>query len=140
MENLNNKTFSNKTFLNKTFLWDYEITDTDLIKKLERNFHRSFELVSDGHYICKGYRQPLLAHINDKLSYVCDPLRYSGSYTYNGEDEITLHASYGRFVTYKKMIIFGLPFMVCTGLTEDDAILAAMTDKRFIESLIKVLG
>ena len=124
----------------KTFLYDFEITDSTLVRKLERNVLGCFEQVSDGHYVCKGYRQPLLTHISDRLAYVCDPFKYNGSYTYNGQDEITLHSTYGHFDTYKKMTIFGLPFMVCTSMSDDDAILSAMTDIHFVKSLIRALA
>jgi hypothetical protein len=96
----------------KTFLYDFEITDTTLVRKLERNVLGYFEQDTDGHYVCRGYGQPLLAHISDKVARVLDPFGYNGSYTYNGQDEITLHTRYGHFDTYKKMTIFGLPFMV----------------------------
>jgi hypothetical protein len=123
-----------------TFLYDFEITDSTLVRKLECNVLGYFEQVSDNHYVCKGYRQPLLAHISDRLAYVCDPFKYNGSYTYTGQDEITLHATYGRFNTYKKLTIFGLPFMVCTSLSDDDAILSATTDIMFVKSLIRALA
>ena len=122
------------------FVYDFKITDSTLMRKLERNALGYFEQVSNNHYVCKGYEQPLLAHISDKLAYVCDPFKYSGSYTYEGQDEITLHSTYGRLDTYKKMTIFGLPFMVCTDMSDDDAILAAMTDIKFVESLIRALA
>ena len=124
----------------KTFLYDFEITDSTLVRKLERNVLGYFEQVSDGHYVCKGYEQPLLAHISDRLAYVCNPFGYNGSYTYKGQDEITLHATYGHFDTYKKMTIFGLPFMVCTSMSDDDAVLSAMTDIKFVKSLIRALA
>jgi hypothetical protein len=124
----------------KIFLYDFEITDCTLVRKLERNVLGYFEQVSDGHYVCKGYRQPLLAHVSDGHAYVCDPFKYNGSYTYNGHHEITLHSTYGRLKTYKKMTIFGLPFMVCTNMSDDDAILSAMTDIKFIKSLIRALA
>lgn len=123
-----------------TFLYDFEITDSALAHKLERNVLGYFEQVSDNHYVCKGYSQPLLAHIYDDIAYVCNPFKYSGSYTYNGQDEITLHSTYGRFNTYKKMTIFGLPFMVCTNMSDNDAILSAMTDIKFVKSLIRALA
>ena len=63
-----------------------------------------------------------------------------GSYTYDGEDTIKLHSTYGRINTYKKMTIFGLPFMVETDMSEENAVLAAMTDKNFIKSLIEALA
>ena len=124
----------------KTFLYDFEITDSTLVRKLERNVLGYFEKDADGHYVCKGYSQPLLAHISNKTAYVCDPFGYNGSYTYNGQDEITLHARYGHFDTYKKMTIFGLPFMVCTSMSDDDAVLSAMTDIKFVKSLIRALA
>lgn len=124
----------------KTFLYDCEITDYTLVCKLKHNVLGYFEQVSDDHYVCKGYKQPLLAHVTDNLAYVCDPFKYNGSYTYNEHDEITLHSTYGRLQTYKKMIIFGLPFMVCTNMSEEDARASAMTDIRFINSLIRALA
>ena len=124
----------------KTFLYDFEITDSALVRKLERNVLGYFEQGDDGHYVCRGYGQPLLTHISDKVACVLDPFRYIGSYTYDGQDEVTLHSTYGRFNTYKKMTIFGLPFMVCTDMSDDDAVLSAMTDIRFAKSLIRALA
>ena len=124
----------------KTFLYDFEITDSTLVRKLERNVLGYFEQDTDNHYVCKGYGQPLLAHISDKVARVLDPFGYMGSYTYDGQDEITLHSTYGHFDTYKKMTIFGLPFMVCTSMSDDDAILSAMTDIKFAKSLIRALA
>lgn len=122
-------------------LYDFEITTPALCKKLERNVLRYFERVStDEEYICKGYEQPLLAHVSNNYAFVCNPFEYHGSYDYKGQDEITLHAQYGRFNTYRKMVIFGLPFMVCTNLSDTDAILAAETDIKFVKSLIRALA
>lgn len=121
-------------------LYDFTIEDSYLQNKLRRNVLKLFEEVSDGCYICKGYRYPLLAHISDKHSIVYSPFNYMGSYTYNGEDTIRLHSTYGRIDTYKKMTIFGLSFMVKTDMPEEDAILAATTDKNFIKSLISALA
>lgn len=121
-------------------LYDFTIEDSYLQNKLRRNVLNLFKEVSDGCYICKGYRYPLLAHISDKYSKVYSPFNYMGSYTYNGEDTIRLHSTYGRIDTYKKMIIFGLAFMVKTDMPEEEAMLAATTDKNFIKSLISALA
>lgn len=124
----------------KTFLYDFEITNDVLVRKLKRNILKYFEETSEGHYICKGYEQPLLVHISNKMAFACNPFEYHGSYTYKGQNEITLHSRYGIFHTYKKMVIFGLPFMVCTDMTEEEAVLAAMTDVKFVKSLIQALA
>ena len=124
----------------KTFLYDLEISDYELERKLRRNVLGYFEEISDGHYVCKGYDQPLLAHISNEVSFVCCPFKYSGAYEYKGENEISLHATYGRVYTYKKMIIFGMPFMVCTNMTNKEAITHAMADVKFVTSLIKALA
>lgn len=121
-------------------LYDFTIEDSYLQNKLRCNVLNLFKEVSDGCYICKGYRYPLLAHISDKYSRVYSPFNYMGSYTYNGEDTIRLHSTYGRIHTYKKMIIFGLPFMVETNMSKENAVLAAMTDINFIKSLITALA
>lgn len=122
------------------FLYDFKITNEWLINKLKRNILGYFEETTNGHYICKGYDYPLLARVSNGFSLIHSPFKYSGSYSYGGENEITLHSTYGRFRTYKKMIIFGIPFMVDTEMSEEDAVLAAMTDKHFIESLIRALA
>lgn len=121
-------------------LYDFTIEDSYLQKKLRRNVLNYFKEVSDGYYICKGYEYPLLARISNNYSIVYSPFNYMGSYTYNGENTIKLHSTYGRMETYKKMTIFGLSFMVNTKLSEEEAILAATTDKKFIESVIKALA
>lgn len=121
-------------------LYDFTIEDTHLQNKLRTNVLNLFKEVSDGNYICKGYEYPLLAHISNSYSKVYSPFNYMGSYDYNGEDTIKLHSTYGRMETYKKMTIFGVPFMVNTNLSEEDAILAATTDKNFIKSLILALA
>jgi hypothetical protein len=121
-------------------LYDFTIEDSYLQNKLRRNVLNLFKEVSDGCYICKGYKYPLLARIANKYSTVYSPFNYMGSYTYNNEDTIRLHSTYGRINTYKKMTIFGLSFMVETDMSEEDAVVAAMTDKKFIEALIKALA
>lgn len=122
------------------FLYGFEITKEKYARKLERNIFKYFAKVDAQNYICKGYTQPLLACIHDRHSFVCSPFGYNGSYEYKGQTEITLHSTYGHFDTYKKMTIFGLPFMVKTDLSDDDAVLAAMTDIHFVESLINALA
>lgn len=121
-------------------LYDFKIEDSYLQNKLKHNVLNYFKEVSDGCFICKGYRYPLLARISNNYSTIYSPFNYMGSYTYNGENTIKLHSTYGRIETYKKIIIFDLPFMVNTKLSEKEAILAATTDKKFIESLIKALA
>ena len=117
-----------------------------LAKALENS--KFFELISFKedllcnkfyNYEFKGYRQPLLCYVSDDFALVYSPYDYMGSYTYDGQDTITLHSTYGKFDTYRKIMIFGVPFMVKTSLSDEDAILAAETDEHFISSLIKAL-
>ena len=131
--------------MRKYYLNGYEV-DKSLAKHLEKS--RYFKLVNFKedllcnkfyYYEFKGYCMPLLCHVSDNFSLVHSPYDYNGNYTYNGEDTICLHSTYGRFDTYRKIEILGVPFMVHTSLSNDDAILAAETDKHFISSLIKAL-
>ena len=84
-------------------------------------------------------RQPLLCRASNNSCMVYSPYEYDGNYTYSGENEITLHSTYGRFETYRKISIFGVPFMVCSRLTAEDVVLAAETCPKFLEQLIKAL-
>ena len=125
--------------------------DPRFAKKLEQN--REFELVKFKedllcnkfyHYEFKGFvlcgdTVPLLCYVSNNRASVYSPYEYSGSYRYNGEDRICLHDRYGRFEEYRKLEILGVPFMVCSELSDEDAVLAAETDKHFIASLIKAL-
>ena len=131
--------------MKKYYLNGFEVKP-HLAKYLERS--KYFELINFRedllcnkfyHYEFKGYKQPLLCFVSDDFSLVHSPYEYSGSYTYNGERTISLHSTYGRFETYRIIQIFGVPFMVNTLLSDEDAILAAETDDHFISSLIKAL-
>ena len=131
--------------MKRYYLCGFEIKP-NLVKNLEKssffelaNYKEDLLCNKYYYYEFKGYRQPLLCHISDRLCIVHSPYSYSGSYTYNGEDEICLHSTYGRFDKYKKLEIFGVPFMVKTSLSDEDTILAAETDNTFIMSLIKAL-
>ena len=119
-----------------TKMYGFEITQERLIKKLENNIFKCFEKISDEDYIFKGYSQPLLASIKNNWELVFSPFKYMGSYDYKGQDIITLHSTYGKFNTYKKLIIFGVPFMVETEMTDEDAIMSAETSRKFVEWLI----
>lgn len=132
--------------MKKYFLYDYSITDSRLIKKLETSKYFGIESTREDlygntyvTYKFTGYKQPLLCHVTDNFCLVHSPYNYSGNYNYNGEDTITLHSTYGRFDTYKLLSIFGVPFMVKSLLNDEDAILSAETDYHFIKSLIKAL-
>ena len=117
------------------------------LRILERNIFGYFSLNYKEDLICnkfyhyefKGYKQPLLCHVSNNMVMVHSPYNYYGSYKYNGEDTITLHSTYGRFDTYRKLTILGLPFMVCSSLSDEDAILSAETDEDFINELIEAL-
>ena len=131
----------------KYFLHDFEITDKKLIGRLKRSEY--FKVVDTKidwlnnvqyHYKFTGYSKPLLAYVSDKYCSVHTPYHYVGSYNYNGQDEITLHSTYGRLEHYKKIAIFDIPFMVESSmLNEEDIVLCAETDFKFIKSLISAL-
>lgn len=132
--------------MKKHYLYDYQITDSRLIKTLTTSKYFNIAKTREDlygnlhiHYEFKGYHQPLLCYISNNFCRVNSPYNYSGSYNYNGEDIITLHSTYGRFQTYKKFFIFGVPFMVNSTLEDEEIILAAETDIEFIKSLIKAL-
>lgn len=125
--------------------------DLSFAKKLEKN--KSFKLVNfkedllcnkfyyyefRGRVVC-GDTVPLLCRVSNNRACVYSPYDYSGSYKYNSEDRIWLHSTHGRFEEYRKLEIFGVPFMVCSSLSDEDAVLAAETDKHFIASLIEAL-
>lgn len=125
--------------------------DPRFAKKLEQN--RNFELVNfkedllcnkfyyyefRGRVVC-GDTVPLLCYVSNNITLVHSPYEYSGSYRYNGENKICLYNTYGCLEEYRKLEILGVPFMVCSLLSDEDAVLAAETDKHFIASLIKAL-
>lgn len=121
------------------YLHDFEITDLRLVSKLKWNFRDAFEKVSKDHYIFKGFWQPLLAVVEDGSGSVASLYDHDGLYTYRGQNKITLRGYGNKYYTYRKIIIFGVPFMVCTSLSDEDAALAAMTSRMFVESLIDAL-
>lgn len=132
--------------MKKYYLHDFEIKDKQLINRLEKS--KYFSLTDENqdlygnkyyHYKFTGYRQPLLALVTDTFSLVYSPYDYMGSYDYKGEDTITLHSTYGRMHTYRRIELFGIPFMVDTCLSDDDIQLSVETDKSFTMSLIKAL-
>lgn len=132
--------------MKKYFLYDYLITDSRLIKRLETSKYFAVDTTKEDlygniyiTYKFTGYTQPLLCHITNNDCMVYSPYNYSGNYTYNGENVITLHSTYGRVVTYKLLNIFGVTFMVNSRLDDEDAVLSAETDYSFIESLLKSL-
>lgn len=133
--------------MRKYYLNGFEFKPTDKILRTleESKFFKLVDYEEDllcnkyYHYEFKGYRHPLLCHIANNLTLVHSPYKYMGSYTYNGEDTICLHSTYGRFDNYRKLVIMGIPFMVNSLLSDEDAILSAETDESFIISLIKAL-
>lgn len=125
---------------NKVYLYDVEITDKELARRLQRNILNYFTEVTEGRYTCNGYEHPLLTHITNTHAHIYDPFKYSGSYNYNGQQQITLHSTYGRLNHYRLLNIYNLYFYVDTTLSDEDAVLAAMTDSTFINTLIKALA
>lgn len=132
--------------MDKYFMYDFEIKDRKLVTRLVKS---EYFLLADEkedlygnkyhHYSFVGYRQPLLCLVTDIMSIVYSPYDYMGNYDYKGEDTITLHSTYGRMNTYRKIELFGIPFMVDSRLSDDDILLAVLTDDSFVKSLIKAL-
>ena len=132
--------------MKKVYLHGYNITDARLIRRLETCKYFAIDstkedLYGNIHVTYKftGYRQPLLCSVSDNFTMIHSPYDYMGNYTYNGEDKIVLHNTCGHFDTYRKIDIFGVPFMVKSNLSNDDCVLAAETDYSFIKDLIKAL-
>ena len=128
------------------YIYDYKITDIRLIKKLETCRYFAIKETKEDFYgnehvtyQFNGYSRPLLCNVYDNFAIIHSPYEYAGSYTYSGEDVITLHSTYSRFDTYRKIYIFGVPFMVKSLLCDEDVVLAAETDCGFIKQLIKAL-
>jgi hypothetical protein len=132
--------------MKKYFLNGFAVANSGLIKALTTCKYFAIKETKEDfygnqyiHYEFTGYRMPLLCYISDNLALIHSPYGYSGSYTYNGEDVLTLHSTYGRMETYRKINIFGVPFMVNSNLNDEDVVLAAETDPYFTRSLIKAL-